>query len=390
MRLDENILLSLRTEKIQQEFYDEAFPFGGSFGVRVSRGGRRVFFLVYKASGKRRRLTLGTYPLLRLDEARRKALRIMRHGQADILPETFGELCEHFLSHGNFEQLAKKTQQEYGRIIRRELLPKCGDLRLDALSRASVLKLAESIGDERGSAVMAARSVALISRICNFGIERELISENVAERLSLRAAPREPAAPRVLEWSELEAIWSSASFEPLGIRSALRFLILSGQLVSCIAALRWSDIELDDLLIRRADGTQRVFPLSPQAQQLIRELRPLRKTEVLFPTAAGGEVLHLRKALTRVVKRANVPPCSSLDIRRFVEYSLRRLRVRPDVIDQLFGRASRRPIPGVSVEYDYREEMRAAITLWGRKVFEHVQKEKAKKKDSNIISLFPD
>ena len=391
MHFDENTLLTLTTSKVQQEFYDDGFQLGGSFGVRVSRSGRRVFFLIYRAGEKRRRVTLGTFPIMRLAEAKEKATRILRYGQPDLLPETFAELCEMFIRQGNLDQLSQKTKSEYQRIIERELIPRWSNIRLQALSRANIVALAESISIERKSPIMAERTVALVSRIFNFAVERELIAANVARNIKVKRASEKPVNTRVLEWPELEVIWNSTSMEPPGIRSAIRFLILSGQMISTISSMRWSDIELDDWLIRRPDGGQRMFPLSPQAQQLLRELRPYRKSDVVFSNPKGEEIAHLRKSLLRVVERAMLKKsCTTLDIRRFVEYSLRGMRVRPDVIDQLFGRTSRRPIPGISVEYDYREEMRAVMSLWGRKVFEHTNKSKPKKKESNIISLFPD
>ena len=45
------------------------------FGVRMSYGGKRVFVVRYRVSGRLRRMTLGSYPALSLIEARRKAMR---------------------------------------------------------------------------------------------------------------------------------------------------------------------------------------------------------------------------------------------------------------------------------------------------------------------------
>ena len=57
-----------------REIWDSGFT-GASFGVRISRATRRKFFILrYQAAdGRRKRLTLGEFPLISLAEAREKA-----------------------------------------------------------------------------------------------------------------------------------------------------------------------------------------------------------------------------------------------------------------------------------------------------------------------------
>src|SRR5690349_16131886 len=97
MRLEKKTIETLETAKRQEEFYDSGFNQRGSFGVRVSRGGRKVFFLIYPENGRRKRVTLGTYPLLSLEAAREEALRVLRVGRASDVPRNFRELAALFL-----------------------------------------------------------------------------------------------------------------------------------------------------------------------------------------------------------------------------------------------------------------------------------------------------
>jgi Arm DNA-binding domain len=47
------------------------------FGVRISETGRKVFFLVYRLSGQKRRLSLGVYGQVSLSEARVRATEVL-------------------------------------------------------------------------------------------------------------------------------------------------------------------------------------------------------------------------------------------------------------------------------------------------------------------------
>ena len=79
-KLTDRSIRNLKTEKAQEDFYDKGFS-DGSFAVRVTTSGRKSFVLFYRANGRKRRMTLGTYPAVSLAEARKKA--------RDVLNEVF-------------------------------------------------------------------------------------------------------------------------------------------------------------------------------------------------------------------------------------------------------------------------------------------------------------
>src|SRR6185437_14074884 len=50
----------------QAEYFDKGFP---GLALRISYGGGKSFVFFYRIGGKLRRMTLGTYPALSLDDA---------------------------------------------------------------------------------------------------------------------------------------------------------------------------------------------------------------------------------------------------------------------------------------------------------------------------------
>src|SRR5690606_16254929 len=69
-KLTDRGLRTLSTDRPQEDIWDELLP---GFGVRVTRGGVRTFFVRYRVAGAQRRMTLGRYPVLSLAEARERA-----------------------------------------------------------------------------------------------------------------------------------------------------------------------------------------------------------------------------------------------------------------------------------------------------------------------------
>ena len=55
------------------------------FGVRVSPGGRKTWFVIARVDGRQKRLTIGTYPAISLAEARGEARKVIRDAQLGVL-----------------------------------------------------------------------------------------------------------------------------------------------------------------------------------------------------------------------------------------------------------------------------------------------------------------
>ena len=67
VRLTESTVRALRPRDHRFEAWDDAAP---GFGVRVSPKGRKSFVYVYRVEGRSRRMTIGVYPRLSVEEAR--------------------------------------------------------------------------------------------------------------------------------------------------------------------------------------------------------------------------------------------------------------------------------------------------------------------------------
>jgi len=275
-------------------------------------------------------------------------------------------------------------------MIEKELVPIWGGRHLRDVERADVLLLLERIRVDRKSAVMAERVGTLVSTIFNFAVARALVSENPAARLEKAAVePVQTRGPMTAE--DIRAVWTAAERESPVSRACIRFLFLTGQKTSDVLTLRWSDIELESWKLRSAKRGERTLPLSPQALQLLRDLRPSSGAEFVFSGhGRAGHLAQVRAAMNRICSQVGITPAwTTRDIRRTVEQALRGLRVRPDVIEAFLGRTSSRIPFRPGTDYDYQNDLRAAAGLWGKKIHEYTRPTKKQPSGAKIIPLFP-
>ena len=402
LKLTELGISSLSTEKAQEEFYDSAFELGGSFGVRVSAGGKKVFFYIYSLAGRRRRMTLGTFPILSLSDARAKAAEVARLVETGRDPARDGngvsgrltELIDQFLTHRSVATLAPKTRLEYARILHREIRPRWGDRMVESITAREVNGLLLEVAEERNSPVMAARIRALLSKLFNFGIKRGVLEANPVSETHTTAISSKKH--RQLSLDELREIWRAAAEEPPTIRAIFRLLLLTGQRPSEVLSMRWGDLTLDEWM----PGRSIPLPLTGAMKATLEQLPRNPASPFVFAgprtgmkRAAHGHIVSIRRAAKRIADRMknDTESWSVLDIRRSVEAQLSEQGVRPEIIERLMGRtALLSRLPKSTNTFDYSREMRRALERYEQRLVPTPSKGRTKQEGaSKVIELFP-
>ena len=246
-KLTDVVLRSLRPSERQIDYWDVR-PTG--FGVRLSPAGRRTFIVRYRTGGRYRRMSLGVYPMLSLAEARRHAYRVLGEVASDRDPAqarddarsapTFDELATLYME--KHARVKKRSWRVDGRLIAKELLPQWRTRRASEIHRRDVRALVEGIAD-RPAPIMANRVLALISKIFNFGIGREIVEFNPCARLDRPA--KEHPRDRVLTDAEIRTLWAALDREPSDVAAAFRLRLVTAQRGVEVHDMGWRDIDLD-------------------------------------------------------------------------------------------------------------------------------------------------
>lgn len=293
-------------ERGQADYWDERLP---GFCLRVATSGRKSWTVMYRHHGLQRRLTLGTYPILGLADARGLARQTLREVQLGRDPaasrreaaeqaaqkrsergaRSFAALAARFVE--KHAKVRNRTWRGAERTIQRELLPRWRNLAAADVTRRHVIELVESIA-ERGSGIMANRLKALISKIFNFALSEKDPVVTVNPALGVRNPTPERQRDRVLSEAEIRALWLALDEEPPKIAGIFKLGLLTAQRKGEVLRLRWGELDLDagwwTLPSERSKNklSHRV-PLAPQALAILRELQAaasIRSTS--FPARA--------------------------------------------------------------------------------------------------------
>ena len=274
----------INTKSGRIEYLDQV---QSGLGLRVGKA-KMLWFVFYRVEGDRklRRYTLGKYPTMSLKKARRKAReKITEAGKGrdpgeekQILKEapTFGELADEYLEkHGS----KKRSYYEDNRITEKDLKPAWKSRKAHDIKRRDVIRLLDKIVD-RGAPIQANRTLALIRKIYNWGISRDLVDFNPCTQV--KAPAKENQRDRVLTEDEIRAMWKAFETEGMSVEPMFKLRLITAQRGGEIETMRWQDIDLGSRWwtipaeYSKNNLSHRV-PLSDMAMEILLELK--KRTE---------------------------------------------------------------------------------------------------------------
>jgi integrase len=370
----------------QADYRDGALP---GFGIRVSSGGRKAWIVVYRHHGRLRRLTLGVHPHMKLAEARtnaRNALHAASKGgdpatvkREERKAETFADLAKEYIEkHAKLKRSGREDirlldgsphKKRTGKKPHVPLVTRWGHYRVKDLTRRDVRTLLEEIV-ERGSPIMANRTLALIRKMFNFAIERDWLGSNPCQMIKHPAPERQ--RDRVLTEDEIRAFWKALDGEQKMIAALFRLRLLTAQRGGELHGAKWHEIDLVSgwwtiPAERSKNKLAHRVPLSPQAVQILTELQKAGGDWV-FPSThkKGKHINHAQKAIERIVERSGVQ-FRGHDLRRTAASLMVGAGVPRLVVSKILNHVE----TGVTAVYDrhsYDLEKRAALDLWDRRL----------------------
>ena len=163
---------------------------GMGFSLRVLPSGEKLWYYIYTFQGRKRfmRLGKGNYPEVSLADARGKfdIAKVKVKNGIDPLSEEQQTEQEHrlastvaLLAKEYIEKWAKPRKRSWEgdqRTLNVEIIPKWGKRKAKDIKRRDVVLLLEEIAER--APIMANRTRALLSKMFNFAIEREIVENN--------------------------------------------------------------------------------------------------------------------------------------------------------------------------------------------------------------------
>jgi integrase len=304
------------------------------FAVRITTSGAKSFILEKRIDGKVKRLTLGRYPELTVEQARKEAHKLLGHiatgrnptaekKQKELQATTLQQAFNDFLLAR--KNLKPRTLYDYQRLMK-VTFPDWQNKALVDINKEMVAKRHMMIGAERGEAY-ANLAMRFLRALFNFSIAQyedgsgnAIVRENPVVRLTqTRAWYRVERRQTVIKRHQL-ASWyrgvmslknNNTSQQSELVADYLLFLLFTGLRRQEAATLKWSNIDLQGQSFTIPDTKNRqplTLPLTDFLYNLLENRKASADSDYVFAgTGKAGYLIEPRNQVQKVIEASGVP-----------------------------------------------------------------------------------
>lgn len=394
-RLTDARIRSLRPEKSRYEAWDTE----PGFGLRIAPTGRKSFIYLYRFEGTPRRMTLGVYPRMSLADAREAVANAVKRlgkgadpGAEKIAArkalrdaESFAELAYEWVER--WAKPKRKIWKEAQRQLEVDAIPAWGKRKAKSITRRDVIQLVEGIMD-RGSPVMANRTLSLIKQVFKFGVQRDIIDASPAAVVDKPA--KEERRDRVLSEDEIRSFWFGLDQAAMSedVRIALKLCLVTAQRRAEVAGLSHSEIDGDWWTLpkeRSKNGKPHRTYLSQLAKRLI---KGASGQDYAFPSRSSDGPIQpqtLIHALAKNRDKFDIPLFTVHDLRRTAATRMAEIGVPRFDIAKVLNHTDQE-VTAIYDHYAYDAEKKRALLKWGRRLQDILDGKKSEKCSKDQLS----
>ena len=357
--------------------------------LRVSASGAKSWSVqfVRKSDGRKRRITIGTYPAFTLDGARTEARNLLaRVGRGeDPAPEhklraelfTFGKLADLWLERYARPSKVASAVYEDTLLLNKDIRPAIGAKKVEDVAKRDVILIADAIV-ARGAKTRCNRAIKLVRSIYRWGIAEDFVS--LDPTLGIKPRTVERPRERVLNETEIAIVWHELDSAPMtrGLQLAIKLALVTGQRIGMVEGMVKSELDLtfanpiwtvSGLRTKNRELTR--VPLSPLAIKLIFEAIALSGDGTfVFPSTVGrGPITGhaATRAMSRARSNLTVSDFRIHDLRRTCASGMAALGVNPHTIALVLDHISTTKASvthSVYIKYSFDKEKRQALESW--------------------------
>lgn len=286
--------------------------------LRVTETGAKTFSLYRRIKGGQpERITLGKFPAMTVEQARKQAAIINASIAEGANPAeakrahrgelTFGQMfTEYEERHG-----AKKRSWKTDESINKNHLQPLAAKKLSVITKADVSRILSDL-EKAGKAGATVNNVrALISTVFNRAIEWGYATHSPIVGTKTRSKVKRD---RFLQSDELPRFFESLGAEPNEtLRDYIMLALLTGIRRTNLLEMQWKHVNLTDgiwRVPRTKNNEPQNVTLSPEALNLLTARNESAADGAIYVFPGDGETGHIvepKKAVIRVMQRAGIP-----------------------------------------------------------------------------------
>jgi integrase len=344
-------------------FWDTTLP---AFGLVVTNAGARSWCVQYKRHGISRRMSWA-YRSMHLDQARKHAKVLLgdvargldplseKRKAAQVGRNTLGAVTDEFFARGDGgKQLrsAAHRRAAFDRLI----LPRLGQRPINEIRRSEIVRLLDSVEDERGPG-MAGQVLMMLRRLFSWHAARDDEFRSPIVRGMARNRSN-GGRERTLTDDELRKVWKTAEGRNDPFSYLVRFLLLTATRRTEAADMNRSELDGADWTIpaaRAKGGKDVLIPLSAKARALLDAMPVLGDSGWVFTVDGKHPFSGFSSGKTGLDEASGVTGWRIHDLRRTARSLMSRAGVNADIAERCLGHTMG-SIRGTYDRHSYREE----------------------------------
>lgn len=363
-------------------YWDDECP---GLGARL-QGKARRWIVRYRVAGnpKQKQITLGPMAGMPLRRARevaveytsaarrgidRAAIQQFEAAEAQRLVRAraegrFALIVDRYLLHAE-THLRPSTFIDLKRYLTVNWSSMHDEVVADIDTRDIIARL-EEIAAENGP-VAANRARSALSQCMSWAVARRLTPRNIV--IGVPAVAREKPRERVLSNEEIGRLWAETA-RPSEFSTIIRLLLLTAQRREEVAAMRWSEVDLERRIwevpgVRTKNGRPHQVALSDQVAAILHTLEKRDRRDLVFGAGKGG-YSGFGQSKTRSDRRSGLSGWCIHDLRRTAVTGMAEIGIQPHVIEAVVNHVSghKGGVAGIYNRATYAEEKRAALQRW--------------------------
>jgi integrase len=293
------------------------------FALRITPGSK-TFILEKEINGRVRRMTLGRYGALTVEQARDLAKEKIGEIAKGTDPADDRQVRRQSATFGELEQLYLERHAIHKKSASNDLilfklhLAAWRSRKLNSITKADVCSRHAEMG-ATGSTTNANRMVALVRCLFNLAIDWGLHpGPNPASRMKMF---KEISRDRFVTPDELPRLWTALQHEPNPfVRGAFVVGLLTGARRAEVLSMQWADLDLQQSLWRipiTKAGRPHYIPLPIQVVEELLKLPRLDGNPYVFCGRWGkSHLINVAKPWQRIRKEAGLTDVRIHDLRR--------------------------------------------------------------------------
>ncbi|MBQ7618064.1 MAG: tyrosine-type recombinase/integrase [Desulfovibrio sp.] len=299
--------------QLRRKYHD-----GEGLYLRLEKSGTKSWLLDYSFGGKRKTISLGSYPTLSLADAReacraKRALLAQGLDPCEVKKQeklaqkeeakkqiTFGTLAKEFFER---KLCHVKEKDSMWRRLEEQALPMLGDKAIGEISRQEVAKLCQAI-DDKGLKAIPKKVLSLINRILNYAMDMGVIELNpclgLSRTLKTHKAEHHPHISDPKFFGDFLFDCEQVKNQMYETKQCLILAPYIFARPSELVGMRWDEIDFDKALWilppeRMKKGKLHKVPLSRQVVEKLKEIQTVNGDKEFVFYSSRSKLYHITR-----------------------------------------------------------------------------------------------